>query len=83
MGGILIWGTTASLIAFFWITDRILNIDQLRFLNFLTRKETLLPLGAFIGASVVGLVDDWLDVKKAATTGGACAFGLKYGCMHS
>lgn len=77
MGGILIWGTTASLIAFFWITDRILNIDQLRFLNFLTRKETLLPLGAFIGASVVGLVDDWLDVKKSGYNGRGLRFRFK------
>jgi len=33
MGGILIWGTTAFLIAFFWVTDRVLQIEQLKFLT--------------------------------------------------
>lgn len=77
MGGILIWGTTASLIAFFWFIDRVLNIEHLKFLNFLTRKETLLPIGAFIGASMVGLIDDWLDVKKSGHNGRGLRFRFK------
>jgi len=77
MGGILVWGTTLFLIAFFWFTDRVLRIEALSFLNFLTRKETLLPLGAFIGASVVGLVDDWLDVRQSGHNGRGLSFRFK------
>lgn len=77
MGGVLVWGTTLLLIAFFWFTDRVLNIEQLRFLNFLTRKETLLPLGAFLGASLVGLMDDWLDSKKLGHEGRGLRFRFK------
>lgn len=64
MGGVLIWGTTLLLAALFWVGDRALHIQSLHFFNFLTRKETLLPLGAFLGASLVGLADDWLEIKK-------------------
>lgn len=64
MGGVLIWGTTLFLISLFWFLDRALGIDFFHYFNFLTRKETLLPLGAFIGASLVGLADDWLEIKK-------------------
>lgn len=64
MGGVLIWGTMLVLISLFWFLDRVLSIDFFHYFNFLTRKETLLPLGAFIGASLVGLADDWLEIKK-------------------
>src|SRR6266481_1865524 len=62
MAGVLIWATTSILISFFWFFDRILHFESFHILNFLTRKETLLPLGAFIGASLVGLLDDYLDM---------------------
>ena len=63
MAGILIWFTTGLLIVLFWVLDRIFQIDSFHILNFLTRKETLLPFGAFLGASLVGLVDDILDSR--------------------
>ena len=33
-------------------------------LNFITRKETLLPLGAFIASALVGLLDDWFNITR-------------------
>ena len=77
MGGILVWGTVVFLISFFWFAHRILGIEQLSFLNFLSRKETLLPIGAFLGASLVGLLDDWLDVKKMGPSGRGLRFRFK------
>jgi phospho-N-acetylmuramoyl-pentapeptide-transferase len=62
MAGILIWFTVTVLIVSFWVLDRIFHIQFFHILNFLTRKETLLPLGAFLGASLVGLLDDILDL---------------------
>lgn len=64
MGGVLIWGTAVLLAVVFWFLDRVLGLESFHFLNFLTRRETLLPLGAFLGASMVGLLDDWLDVRR-------------------
>lgn len=61
MGGILIWGTTLILALVFGFHSE---------LNFLTRSETLLPLGVFIASALVGLVDDILNIKKIGVDGG-------------
>ena len=63
MAGILIWGTVTFLIVLFWVMDRVFHIQFFHILNFLNRKETLLPLGALLGASLVGLLDDILDLR--------------------
>ena len=54
MAGMLIAFTMLFLASLFWFLDRVAHLDFFHILNFLTRKETLLPLGAFIGASLVG-----------------------------
>ncbi len=77
MGGILIWGTLLIIALVFWILDRGLAIDRFHELNFLTRRETLLPLGALIGAATVGLVDDFLDIRKLGHKGRGFRFRFK------
>jgi len=77
MGGVLIWGSLVILILFFWFFGDALGAPSLKSLNFLTRKETLLPLGAFLGASLVGLADDWLDIKKRGHNGRGLRFRFK------
>ncbi len=61
MAGVLVWITVAALASAFWILDRVFGVQFFHVLNFLTRRETLLPLGAFVGASALGLLDDILD----------------------
>jgi len=70
MGGILIWFTTISIALLFWFLDRVLHIEFFHFFNFLTRKQTLLPLGALAGAALLGLLDDYLGIKRIGTKGG-------------
>lgn len=77
MGGVLVWGTVAALAFVFWFLDRVLGLDWFHFLNFLTRRETLLPLGAFVGASVLGLVDDFLDIRRLGHQGRGFRFRFK------
>jgi phospho-N-acetylmuramoyl-pentapeptide-transferase len=77
MGGILVWGTLILLASTFWILDRVFDIKFFHTFNFLTRKETLLPLGALLGASTVGLVDDFLDIKKLGHRGRGFRFRFK------
>jgi phospho-N-acetylmuramoyl-pentapeptide-transferase len=77
MGGILVWGTVVVLASSMWILDRVLGLEAFHAFNFLTRQETLLPLGAFLGASLVGLADDWLDIKKLGHKGRGFAFRFK------
>lgn len=74
MGGILIWGTVLIFILLFSILSNIFPSSILAHLNFLSRSETLLPLGALMASALIGLFDDWLDVKGLGSKGGG---GLK------
>lgn len=73
MGGLLIWVTTAVLMTAIFYLAKLTNYDPLRQLNFLSRGQTLLPLGVLVASALVGLADDWLNVKKIGPKGG----GLK------
>ncbi|MEZ4180457.1 MAG: phospho-N-acetylmuramoyl-pentapeptide-transferase [Candidatus Doudnabacteria bacterium] len=77
MGGVIVWGTTVILTGGFWFLDRILSLEQFHILNFLTRKETLLPLGALIGSAIVGLMDDYLDIRGLGHKGRGFRFRFK------
>jgi len=69
MGGILIWLTTLVIALFFYYGGQLFGgvFEQL---NFLTRPQTLLPLGALVAAALVGLVDDYLNVRRIGSHGG-------------
>jgi len=70
MGGVLIWGTTLIFILFFYGLHIFFPGRLSSAFNFLSQKETLLPLGALIASALIGLFDDWLDVRKKGTVGG-------------
>ncbi len=74
MGGILIWGTLFALIIVFYLLSLAFPSSIFSHLNFLSRAETLLPLGALMACALIGLVDDWLDIKGKGVFGGG---GLK------
>jgi phospho-N-acetylmuramoyl-pentapeptide-transferase len=70
MGGILIWVITAFLAIAIWILTKLLGPGSIfSDLNFLTRKQTLLPLGLLIFAALLGLIDDLLGVSKLGKSG--------------
>jgi len=65
MGGLLFWVTTTVLTLFFSFLSNFSSLPAwLRQLNFLTRSETLLPLGALIASALVGLLDDWFNIRR-------------------
>lgn len=74
MGGVLIWGTTLILAFVFYFVYIFFPSEFTKSLNFLTQKETLLPLGALVASALIGLFDDWLDVRSKGVFGGG---GLK------
>lgn len=74
MGGVLIWGTTLLFAVLFYLIYLIFPNDFTSALNFLSQKETLLPLGALVASALIGLFDDWLDVRAKGVFGGG---GLK------
>jgi len=60
-GGLLIWATTLILAFFFFLLSKT-NIWWLQKLNFLSRSQTWLSLFALVSASLVGFVDDVLQI---------------------
>ncbi len=74
MGGVLIWATVLIFIVVFSFLADILPWDIFKELNFFSRAETLLPLGALMASALIGLFDDYLDVKGKGVFGGG---GLK------
>lgn len=74
MGGLLVWVTVLLFSVGFYYLAMIFPESVLAKLNFLSRKETLLPLGALVATALVGWLDDWLDVRGKGVFGGG---GLK------
>ncbi|MEK7620071.1 MAG: phospho-N-acetylmuramoyl-pentapeptide-transferase [Patescibacteria group bacterium] len=71
MGGILIWGTVLVLaVVFYHVTPFLAEGSVWARLNFLSRSETLLPLGALIASAIVGFVDDYFNVRGIGPKGG-------------
>jgi phospho-N-acetylmuramoyl-pentapeptide-transferase len=70
MGGMLVWITTAAMAVVIFYLAKIFNFDLFKQLNFLDRGETLLPLGVLVASALVGLVDDFFNVKKVGPRGG-------------
>lgn len=68
MGGVLIWGTTTLVIFGVAILGQFSELAA-RF-DFLSRAETLLPLGALLASAVVGLIDDFFNIQKWGAHGG-------------
>src|SRR3989338_7983335 len=69
MGVILIWGTTFILAVGFWLFSLIFDGIFER-LNFLSRSQTFLPLGALVFAAILGFADDLLGIFKIGPKGG-------------
>lgn len=73
MGGVIIWLTVLILILFLGFFEKMMPESFLAQLNFLSRPQTLLPLGVLIFSALIGLGDDMLGVFKIGPKGG----GLK------
>jgi phospho-N-acetylmuramoyl-pentapeptide-transferase len=69
-GGIIVWGSVLLLALAFALLHMIYPNDLTSALNFLTRPQTLLPLGALVASALVGLIDDYLNVAKIGPSGG-------------
>ncbi len=70
MGGLLVWLTVGGLAGFFWLAFQWFDGSILGILNFLTRPQTLLPLGAMICGAAIGLFDDVINIREIGPFGG-------------
>ena len=65
-GGLLIWGTVLILAVLFFLLSKT-NIWCFQKLNFLSKSQTWLPLFALVVGSLVGLLDDMLQVFSSSS----------------
>ena len=79
MGGVLIWGTVLAVSSVLLIVRLVAPDSLVGHLSFLTRSQTLLPLGAFVASALVELVDDWMNVKKIGPHGGGLSMKYRLG----
>ncbi|MDD4289943.1 MAG: phospho-N-acetylmuramoyl-pentapeptide-transferase [Patescibacteria group bacterium] len=77
MGGVIIWLTVLLVIGIFYILSLIFPDTKIAILNFFSRSQTLLPLGALISSAFVGLVDDYMGVRKIGSKGGGLSVRQK------
>jgi len=70
MGGILIWGSVLAVAFVFSLAANVIRDQPWIELNFISRRETLLPIAVLFFAAIVGLIDDYLNVRKIGAHGG-------------
>ncbi len=75
MGGVIIWITVLVVMFLSYLLYLIFPESGVALLNFFSRSQTLLPLGALLATAIVGLVDDYLGVRKIGKNGGG--LGMK------
>jgi len=64
LGGVLIWVTVLFVAFLFLIISRTFDFFWAEKINFLSRDQTWLPLFTIVSASLVGLIDDLLQVSE-------------------
>ncbi len=69
-GGIIVWATVFLLAILFAGINWIVPSKVSTAFNFLSRSQTLLPLGALVASALVGFIDDFLNVRKVGPYAG-------------
>lgn len=70
MGGVIVWGTTLAIVTVFALCVVVIPETGLAKMNILSRGQTWLPLFALVSAGILGLADDFFNVKNIGGNGG-------------
>ena len=62
VGGVIVWLSVLAVIVILYLISLFAPSDISEKLNFLSRNQTILPLGMFLFASLFGLTDDILQI---------------------
>jgi len=63
IGGVIIWASVLFTVCIIYFLSLVFPSDLFVKLNFFSRSQTLVPLGAFFLAAFVGLADDMLQIS--------------------
>lgn len=69
-GGIIVWGTVLLMSLLMAAVRTVWPNTVTEAMNFLTRPQTLLPLGALVASALVGFFDDYMNVRRIGPGGG-------------
>lgn len=75
MGGVIIWASTIITVLALFIISLVFPTEVTQKINFLSRGQTWIPFAVLLIGSLVGLLDDWLEVQG---TGKYVAGGLPF-----
>jgi phospho-N-acetylmuramoyl-pentapeptide-transferase len=72
MGGVVVWGSAFITIIVIWLVSKIFPTNITTKLDFLSRDQTWIPLFTLVAGSLVGMVDDIMEVigNSARKAGG-------------
>lgn len=62
VGGVIIWASVLLTVGVIYLLSIIFKTDLTEKLNFFSRSQTLIPLATLILASLIGLIDDMLQI---------------------
>jgi phospho-N-acetylmuramoyl-pentapeptide-transferase len=63
MGGVVIWASTFIVVSLLWVLSELTAYSIFDKLVFFSRNQTWIPLTALVLGSLVGLIDDFLEVR--------------------
>lgn len=63
IGGVLIWLSVLITISLIWIISKMVPSDLTGKLDFFSRSQTLIPLGSLLLGSLLGLIDDVIEIN--------------------
>lgn len=70
MGGVIIWSVALFLALAFALGCALFPESGACRLSFLSREQTWIPLGSLVGAGLIGLVDDYWNIRRWGPKGG-------------
>lgn len=63
MGGVIIWLSVSITAIGIWLLSKILPYEMLSKIDFVSRNQTWIPLTTLLLGSLIGLIDDLLEVR--------------------
>jgi phospho-N-acetylmuramoyl-pentapeptide-transferase len=65
MGGVVIWFSASLVMFIIWLLSHLLPTESTIKMDFLSRSQTWVPLATLLFGALVGLIDDYLEVKDS------------------
>jgi phospho-N-acetylmuramoyl-pentapeptide-transferase len=65
MGGLVVWVSVLITLGLLWLFGKFMPIEIFSKLEFVSRNQTWIPAAVFFFGALVGLLDDYLEIKRS------------------